>query len=216
MYDRDPQFTSRFWKELQSALGTRLNFCTAFYPQTNRQSKIVIHVSEDMLWGYVLDFLGSWDRYIPLMEFSYNNSYQTSIGMAPYEALCGRKCRTLVCWTDLNEHKVIGSNIVKETEEKVRVIQQRLKATNGRQKSYVDLKRKDIEYEVGDKVFLKVSPWRKILRFGKKGKLSPRFIEPYEILERIRPIAYRLVLPPELSKLHNVFHVSMLRRYHSD
>ena len=102
---------------------------------------------------------------------------------------------------------------MKETEEKVQIIQQRLKAASDRQKSYADLKRNDIEYEVGYKVFLKVSPWRKILRFGKKGKLSPRFIGPYAILERIRPVAYRLALPPKLAKLHNVFHVSMLRRY---
>ena len=140
---------------------------------------------EEMLRGCVLDFFGNWDRYIPLMEFSYNNGYQSSIGMAPYEALYGMKCRALVCWTDLNEHKVIRLDIVKETKEKVRVIQQRLKTASDRQKSYADLKRKDIEYEVGAKVFLKVSPWRKILRFGKKGKLSPRFIGPYEILERI-------------------------------
>ena len=133
--------------------------------------------------------------------------------MAPYEALYGRKCRTPVCWTYLNEHKVIGPDIVKETEEKFRVIQQRLKAASDRQKSYVDLKRKDIEYEAEDKVFLKVSLWRKILRFRKKGKPSPRFIEPYEILERIEPVAYRLALSPELAKLYNVFHVSMLRRY---
>ena len=136
--------------------------------------------------------------------------------MTPYEALYARKCRTLVCWTEFNEHKVIGPDIVKETKEKVRVIQKRLKAASDRQKSYADLKRKDIEYEVRDKVFLKVSPWRKILRFGKKGKLSQRFIRPYEILERIGSVAYRLALPPELAKLHNVFHVSMLRRYRSD
>ena len=97
---------------------------------------------------------------------------------------------------------------MKEIKEKARVIQQRLKVASDRQKSYADLKRKDIEYKVRDKVFLKVSPWRKILRFGKKGKSSPRFIGPYEILERIGPVAYRLVLPPELAKLHNVFHVS--------
>ena len=115
----DPRFTSRFWKELQSAMGTRLNFSTVFHPQTDGQSKSVIQVLEDMLRGCVLDFLGSWDEYISLMEFSYNNSYQSSIGMAPYEALYGRKCRTPICWTELNEHKVIGPNLVKETEEKV-------------------------------------------------------------------------------------------------
>ena len=172
--DRDPQFTSRFWKELQSALGTRLNFSTAFHPQTDGQFERVIQVLEDMIWDCVLDFPGSWDRYISLMEFSYNNSYQSSIGMTPYEALYGRKCRTPVCWTELNEHKVIGPNLVKETEEKVRIIQQRLKAVSDRQKSYAVLKRKDIEYEARDKVFLKVLPWRKILRFGKKGKIESK------------------------------------------
>ena len=122
--------------------------------------------------------------------------------MTPYEALYGRKCKTPVCWTNLHEHKVIGLDIVKETKEKVRVIQQRLKATNDRQNSYANLKRKDIKYEVKDKVFLKASPWRKILRF----------IGPCEILERIGPVAYRLALPLELAKLHNVFHMSMLRK----
>ena len=113
--DRDPQFTSRFWKELHPALGTRLNFSTTFYPQTDGQSKRVIQVLDDMLPGCVLDFPGSWDRYIPIMEFAYNNSYQLSICRTPYEALYDRKCRTLICWTDLNKHKVIGPEIVKET-----------------------------------------------------------------------------------------------------
>ena len=105
-----------------------------------------------------MEFVRSWDRYIPLMEFSYNNSYQSSIGMAPHEAWYGRKCRTPVSWMELNEHKVIGLDIVKDTEEKGQVIRKRLKAASDRQKSYANLKRRDIEYEVGDKVFLKVSP----------------------------------------------------------
>ena len=214
--DRDPRFMSRFWKELQSAFGTRLNFSTAFHPQTDGQSERVIQVLEDMLRVCVLDFSGNWDRYIPLMEFAYNNSYQSSIGMDSYEALYGRRCRNLMCWTEMNEHKIIGPELVKDTEEKVQIIQQRLKVACDRQRSYVNLKRKDIEYEVGDKVFLKVSPWKKILRFGRKGKLSPRFIGPYEILERVGPVAYRLALPLELPKLHDVFHVSMLHRYRSD
>ena len=113
---------------------------------------------EDMLRGCILDFPRSWDMYILLMEFAYNNNYQTSIGMTPYEALYGRKCRTPVCWKDLNEQKVIVLDIVKETEEKVWVIQQRLKAARDRQKSYTNMNKKDIEYEVRDKVFLKVSP----------------------------------------------------------
>ena len=121
-----------------------------------------------------------------------------------------------MCWTELNGHKVIDPDIVNDMEEKVHVIRKSLKAASDRQKSYADLKMRDIAYEVGDKVFLKVSQWRKILRLGKKGKLSPRFIGPYEVLERIGPVAYHLALPPEFPKLHNVFHVSMLRRYCSD
>ena len=163
--DRDPWFTSRFCKELQSTFAMRLNFSTAFHPQTDRQSERVIQVLEDMLRGCVLDFPGSWDRHIPLMEFAYNNSYQSSIGMAPYEALYGRRCRTPMCWTEMNEHNIIGPELVKDTEEKVQIIQQRLKAACDRQRSYANLKRKDIEYEVEDKVFLKVSPWKKILCF---------------------------------------------------
>ena len=166
--DCDPQFMSRFWKELQSTFGTRLNFSTAFHSQIDGQFERVIQVLEDMLRGCVLDFPGSWDRYISLMEFSYNNSYQSSIGMAPYEALYGRRCRTPMCWTELDEHKIVGPDLVKDTEEKFHIIQQRLKAASDRQRSYANLKRKDIEYEVGDKVFLKVSPWKKILRFGRK------------------------------------------------
>ena len=121
-----------------------------------------------------------------------------------------------MCWTELNEHKIISLDLVKDIEEKVQIIQQRLKAASDRQRSYANVKRNDIEYEVGDKVFLKVSLWKKILRFGRKGKLSPRLIGPYEILERAGPVAYRLALPLDLAKLHDVFHVSMLRRYHSD
>ncbi|KAK5794074.1 hypothetical protein PVK06_035268 [Gossypium arboreum] len=136
--------------------------------------------------------------------------------MAPYEALYGRRCRSPVCWTELNEKKMIGPELVQETESTVKKIRERLKTAFDRQKSYADLKRRDIEYSVGDKVFLKVSPWKKILRFGQKGKLSPRFIGPYEVIERIGPVAYRLALPPELQKMHDVFHVSMLRRYRSD
>ncbi|KAA3470768.1 RNA-directed DNA polymerase-like protein [Gossypium australe] len=116
----------------------------------------------------------------------------------------------------LSENKIHGVDLIKETEQKVKVIRDSLKAASDRQKSYADLKRKDIEFEVGDKVFLKASPWKKILRFGRKGKLSPRFIGPYETIERVGPVAYRLLLPSELGKIHNVFHVSMLRRYRSD
>ncbi|KAG8485940.1 hypothetical protein CXB51_019280 [Gossypium anomalum] len=150
--DRDPRFTSRFWKKLQEALGTKLSFSTAFHPQTD--------------------------------EFAYNNSYQSSLKMAPYEALYGRKCRTPLYWTELKENQIYGVDLVKETEEKVKIIRDCLKAASDRQKSYADLKRKGIEYQV--------------------------------VIERVGPLAYRLALPIELEKIHNVFHVSILRRYRSD
>ncbi|KAG8490817.1 hypothetical protein CXB51_013992 [Gossypium anomalum] len=214
--DRDPRFTSRFWKKLQEALGTKLHFSTAFHPQTDGQSERIIQILEDMLRCCILEFSDSWERYLSLIEFAYNNSFQSSIKMAPYEALYGRKCRTPLFWTELGESKIFGVDLIKDAEQKVKIIRESLKAASDRQKSYADLKRRDIEYQVGDKVFLKVSPWKKILRFGRKGKLSPRFIGPYEISERVGPVAYRLILPPYLDKIHNVFHVSMLRHYRSD
>ena len=111
---------------------------------------------------------------------------------------------------------MIGPDLIQETEEKVKMIKERLKVATDRQKSYADMKRKDIRYEIDEKVFLKVSPWKKVMRFGKKGKLDPRFIGPYEVIEKVGPVAYRLALPSNLEKIHNVFHVSMLRRYRSD
>ena len=214
--DRDPRFTSRFWGKLQEALGTRLNFSTVFHPQTDGQSERVIQILEDMLRSCVIDYEGSWDRHIPLIEFMYNNSFQLSIGMAPYEALYGRICRTPLCWTELSEKKVISPDLIQETEEKVKIIRERLTVANDRKKTYVGMKRKYIRYEIGEKMFLKVLPWKKVMRFWKKGKLNPRFIGPYEVIKKVGPVAYRLALPPDLEKIHNVFHVSMLRRYQLD
>ena len=213
---RDPRYTSRFWGKLQEALGIRLNFSIAFHPQMDGQSEKVIQILEDMLRSCVINLESSWDRHIALVEFVYNNSFQSSIGMTPYEALYGRKCRTPLCWMELSEKKVIGPDLIQETEEKVKMIRERLRVATDRHKSYVDMKKKDIRYEIGEKVFLKVSPWKKVIRFGKKGKLSPRFIGPYEVIEKVGPVAYKLALPLNLEKIHNVFHVSMLRRYRSD
>ena len=108
---------------------------------------------------------------------------------------------------------MIGPNLIQETEEKVKMIREILNVATDKQKSYADMRRKDNRYEIGEKVFLKVSPWKKVMRFGKNGKLSPRFIRSYEVIEKVGPVAYILALPPELKKIHNVFHVSMLRRY---
>jgi hypothetical protein len=214
--DREPRFVSKFWKELQSALGTRLYFSTAFHPQTDGQSERTIQTLEDMLRSCVMQFRGSWDEKLHLMEFAYNNSYHSSIGMAPHEALYGRQCRTPLCWNEVGEKEFAGPEIIFKTNENVKIIRDRLKAAQSRQKSYADNRRRDLEFQVGDQVFLKLSPWKGVVRFGKRGKLSPRYIGPYEITERVGPVAYRLRLPPELSRIHDVFHVSMLRKYVAD
>ena len=150
------------------------------------------------------------------MEFAYNNSYHSSIGMAPFEALYGKACRTPLCWSEVGERPLVGPEIVEETTQNVQVIKANLKAAHDRQKSFADRHATDRVYKIGDWVFLKLSPCKRVVRFGKMGKLSPRYIGPYQIIERVGEVAYRLELPSELSKVHNVFHVSMLRHYVSD
>ena len=169
-----------------------------------------------MLRCCALDFSKSWNRYLPLMEFSDNNSYQSTIGMAPYEMLYGRKCRSPLHWDEVGEKRILGPEAVSEASEAIEKIRQRMLTAQSRQKSYADLKRRDIEFAVGEFVFLKISPMKGVMRFGKKGKLSPRYIGPFEILDRIGQVAYRLALPPALAETHNVFHISMLRKYVSD
>ncbi|KAI3729831.1 hypothetical protein L6452_18502 [Arctium lappa] len=210
--DRDSRFTSRFWQIFQKALGTRLDLSTAYHPQTDGQTKRTIQTLEDMLRACAIDFGGNWDQHLPLVEFSYNNSYHASIQCAPYEALYGRKCRSPLGWIEAGESKLFGPDIVQETTDKISVIRDRLKAARDRQKSYADNRRKPLEFQVGDKVLLKVSPWKGIIRFVKRGKLSPRFIGPFEVTKRIGSVAYKLKLPQELSAIHDTFHVSNLKK----
>ena len=214
--DRDPRFTSRFWKGFQKAWGTSLNFSTAFHPQTDGQSERTIQTLEDMLRTCAIEWSGNWDDYLCLVEFAYNNSWHASIGMAPFEALYGRKCRAPTCWDEVGERIIEGPELVRITNEKVDVAKEKLKEARSRQKSYADKGRKSKEFEPGEHVFLKVSPWKGVKRFGLKGKLSPRYIGPFQILERIGEVAYRIALPPALSNVHNVFHISVLRGYNYD
>ncbi|KAI5316249.1 hypothetical protein L3X38_045425 [Prunus dulcis] len=214
--DRDPRFTSRFWTKLHEAFGTQLQFSTAFHPQTDGQSERTIQTLEDMLRACALQFRDDWDEKLPLMEFAYNNSYQASIRMSPFDALYGKQCRTPFYWDEVGENRLEVADDVERTKEQVKIIRERLKIAQDRQKSYADNRRKDLQFEVGDWVFLKLSPWKGVVRFGKRGKLSPRYIGPYEVVERVGPVAYRLALPPDLSRLHDVFHVSMLRKYIPD
>ncbi|GKA48388.1 hypothetical protein Tco_0741346 [Tanacetum coccineum] len=214
--DRDSHFTSRVWQSLHKALGTQLNLSTAYHPQTDGQSERTIQTLEDMLRACVIDFENGWDRHLPLVEFSYNNSYHTSIKAAPFEALYGRKCRSPVCWAEVGEAQLTGPEIIHETTEKIFKIRDRMQAARDRQKSYADKRRRPLEFEVGDKVMLKVAPWKGVMRFGKRGKLNPHYIGPFQIIERIGPVAYRLELPQELSRVHNVFHVCNLKKCLSD
>ncbi|GKA37369.1 reverse transcriptase domain-containing protein, partial [Tanacetum coccineum] len=185
--DRDPRFASNFWRSLQNALGTNLDMSTAYHPQTDGQSERTIQTLEDMLRACAIDFGKGWVNHLPLVEFSYNNSYHASIKAAPFEALYGQKCRSPVCWTEVGEAQILGPELIQETTEKIIQIKQRMQAARDRQKSYADLKRKPMEFQVGDKV-----------------------------IERVGEVAYKLELPEELSRVHNTFHVSNLKKCHAD
>jgi hypothetical protein len=210
--DRGSQFVSKFWEELHKSLGTKLLHSSAYHPQTSGQTERVNQILEDMLRACVLDFSQKWDECLPLAEFSYNNSYQESIKMAPFEALYGRRCRTPLNWSEPGERYFFRPDMVKETEEKVQKIIHNMKKAQARQKSYADKRRMPLYFLEGDYVYLKVSPMKGVTRFGIKGKLAPRYIGPFPILERYGPVAYRLQLPETLSAVHNVFHVSQLKK----
>ncbi|GJZ73115.1 putative reverse transcriptase domain-containing protein [Tanacetum coccineum] len=182
--DRDSKFTSHFWKSLNEALGTQLDMSTAYHPQIDGQSERTIQTLEDMLRACVMDFGKGWDKNLPLIEFSYNNSYHTSIKAAPFEALYGRKCRSPIYWAEVGDAQLTGPEIVYETTEKIIQIKHRLQASRDRQRSYADKIRKPLEFQVGDKVMLKVSPWKGVIRFGKQGKLNPHYVGPFKILAK--------------------------------
>ncbi|XP_070055257.1 uncharacterized protein [Nicotiana tomentosiformis] len=170
----------------------------------------------DMLRACVIDFGGQWDRFLYLSEFSNNNSYQSSIEMDPFADLYGRRCRSPIGLFKLDETKLYGTDSVKDALEKVKLIQERLRTAQSRQKSNANQKARDLSFMMGEKVLLNVSLMKGIMRFGKKGKFSPRFISPFDVLRRVGEVSYELALPPSLSGVHSVFHVSMLRRYHAD
>ncbi|GJY00311.1 putative reverse transcriptase domain-containing protein [Tanacetum coccineum] len=214
--DRDPRFASNFWRTFQKAMGTRLDMSTAYHPETDGQSERTIQTLEDMLRACVIDFGNGWERHLPLIEFSYNNSYHASIKAAPFEALYGRKCRSPVCWAEVGDAQLTGPELIHETTEKIVQIKQRIQATRDRQKSYADVRRKPLEFQVCDRVMLKVSPWKGVVRFGKWGKLNPRYIGPFKVLAKVGIIAYRLELPQQLNRVHSTFHVSNLKKYLSD
>nr|GEZ78948.1 putative reverse transcriptase domain, ribonuclease H-like domain, aspartic peptidase domain protein [Tanacetum cinerariifolium] len=195
-------------ESLQESLGTNLDMSTAYHPQTDGQSERTIQTLEDMLCACVIDFGNGWDKHLPLVEFSYNNSYHACTKAVPFKALYERKCRSPVCWSEVGDAQLTGPELIRETTQ----IKNRLLAARSRQKSYADVRRKPLEFEVGDRVMLKVSPWKGVIRFRKRWKLSPRYIGPFKILSRIGPVAYKLKLPQELHGIHNTFHVSNLKK----
>ncbi|GJZ55637.1 putative reverse transcriptase domain-containing protein [Tanacetum coccineum] len=214
--DRDSRFASGFWRSLQKALGTDVNMSTAYHPEMDGQSERTIQTLEDMLRACVIDFGKSWDRHLPLVEFSYNNSYHASIKAAPFEALYGRKCRSPIYWSEVGDSQLTGPEMIRETTKKIVQIKNRLLTARSRQKSYADVRRKLMEFSVGDMVMLKVSPWKGVIRFGKRGKLSPRYVGPFKVIDRIGPVAYKLELPDELRGIHNTFHISNLKKCLAD
>ncbi|GJT39848.1 putative reverse transcriptase domain-containing protein [Tanacetum coccineum] len=185
--DHDGRFASNFWRSLQKALGTTLAMSTSYHLETDGQSKRTIQTLEDMLRACVINFGKGWVKHFPLVEFSYNISYHASIKAAPFESLYGRKCRSPVCWAEVGEVQLTGLEIVQEATKKIIQIKQRIQAARDRQKSYADLKRKSMEFQVGDRVMLKV-------------------------MEKVGSVAYKLELPQELSMVHNTFHVSNLKK----
>jgi hypothetical protein len=193
-------------------MGTMLDFSSAYYPQTDGQTERVNQIVEDMLRACVLTYGKDWEQSLPYAEFSYNNSYQASLDMSPFEALYGRKCKTPLMWSEVGERALTGPALIKEAEEKVAEIREKLKAAQSRQKNYADRKRREISFNPGDFVYLKVSPIRGTRRFQVQGKLAPRYNGPYRVLKKVGAVAYRLELPEEMSDIHPVFHVSQLRR----
>jgi hypothetical protein len=197
-------------------MGTKLLFSTAYHPQTSGQVERVNQILEDMLRACVISFGMKWEDCLPYAEFSYNNSYQASLDMAPFEVLYGRKCRTPLNWSGAGERQIMGTDFVQQAEEKVRIIRDNLKIAQDRQKSHYDKHHRDIVYYPGDLVYLRVTPMRGTHRFGIKGKLAPRYIGPFEVLAKRGELAYRLQLPEKLSKVHDVFHVSQLKKCFKD
>jgi len=211
--DRDHRFTSRFWQILHDALGTKLTMSSPHHPQIDGQSERTIQSLEDLLQTCILDHLGAWDEVLPWIEFTYNNIFYASIGMAPYEALYGRKCRTPLCWYQDGEAVLVGPELLEQTIEKVRMVRDRMQASQSRQKTYADRRRRPLEFAVGDHVFLRVTRTTGVGRALRSRKLSPKFLGPYQITRRIGLVAFEIALPPQLANLHPVFHVSQLRKY---
>eukprot|EP00253_Pinus_taeda_P013679 PITA_13679 len=210
--DHDVKFTSAFWRTLFTELGTQLNFSTAYHPQTDGQTERVNQVAEDMLRDYVMQKPTQWEEYLHLVEFAYNNGYHTSLRMSPFEVLYGRKCRTPSSWSGPEDKLRLGPKMLKDMEDMVKRLCVNLKAAQDRQKKFADRKRRFNEYQVGDHVYVRIQVKKSTMQWSGCAKLAPQYYGPFQILARIGPMAYQLALPSHI-QIHNVFHVSVLKKY---
>jgi hypothetical protein len=205
--DRGSQFVAHFWEQLHLSLRTHPIHSLAYHSQTDGQTERVNQILEDMLRACVMEYQGSWDKNLSWAEFSYNNSYQESLKMAPFEVLYGRRCRTPLNWIEPGENVIFGPDIVEEAKMIVHHVQENLKVMKSRQR------RRPLVFEVGDHVYLRVSPMKGVKRFGVKGKLAPRYIGQFPILEKCGTVTYRLDLSTSLAGVHDIFHVSQLKKF---
>ena len=199
-----------FWRALFQAIGTQLAFSTAYHPETDGQTERTNQTIEDILRAYCMHEPTKWTRYLYLVEFAYNSSFQRSIGMSPFKALYGQECLTPLRWTDPMLKVEASKEMLEEMQQQTDIIRNDIKTAQDRQKSYADLKRSQRLFEVGDDVFLRIKPKRSSLSLGKYKKLSPRYCGPFKVIKKINDQAYKLQLPPKL-KVHNVFHISLLK-----
>lgn len=210
--NRDVKFTSTFWKNIFLGLGTQVQFSTAYHPQMDGPIERVNQVLVDMLRMFVMQQPHKWQDYLHLVEFSYNNGHHESLGMSPFKVLYGRKCRVPIQWNNPFNKFAVGPDMLAEMEETVRKFRQNLRATQDRQKMYADKKNTYREFQPGYHVYLRVKPQKSSLQWQGCAKLAPRYCGPFQVLERVGPVAYKLALPSHIW-VHNVFHVSLLKKY---
>ncbi|MCO5573242.1 hypothetical protein L7F22_027011 [Adiantum nelumboides] len=210
--DKDAKFTSKFWKALFEALGTQLCFSSAYHPQSVGQTERVNQVVEDIIRAYCSREPRKWIQFLPLVEFAYNSSFHSSIGMSPFNALYGHECVSPLNFSDPTIRVEATKKMLEEMGEQTKAIRHDIQAAKDRHKHYADQKRSYRKFKQGDKVFLRVRPKRSNLSLGKFKKLSPRYCGPYEVIKVLSDQAYKLKLPEHI-KVHDVFHINLLKLY---
>jgi hypothetical protein len=210
--DRDPKFTSNFWKVLLNGFGKNLNLSTMYHPESDGKKERTNRIIEDTLRMYVMNQPSKWEDNIHLVEFTYNNGYHASLKMSLFEASYGRKCNTPVSWDNPTDRGIVGPDLLKEMEEQMTRIKYNLKVSQDRKKNYTYNNRVFRDFKVGEHVFLKVKVNISSLKLGSFPKLAAKYCGTFEILENIGSVTYTLEFPASM-RMHNVFHVSLLNKY---